>query len=221
MVKFARLTLTRIRVILCKEIERKITRNVRNRAKMVEKYDKCFVNRAKTKRKSSTLWYNIENRSKSSEDGRKLRHTFRRSSRITDLHCMVTRWIFSCLATETTKQLKHTKLHILYSKIKNKSELRAHELLIHTRSVLVINWYSHSVNTFIKFGYEEYRGSRGGVHMREGALIEDWRYLEDYQYYLLFFIFRHILNREDVTNSLIMIQPILYSYSFHGPPEVS
>ena len=32
---------------------------------------------------------------------------------------------------------------------------------------------------------------------------------------------RHILNREDVTNSLIMIQPILYSYSFHGPPEVS
>ena len=111
-VKFARLTLTRIRVILCKEIERKITRNVRNRAKMVEKYDKCFVNRAKIKRKSSTLWYKIENRSKSSEDGRKLRHTFRRSSRITDLHCMVTRWIFSCLATETTKQLKHTKLHV-------------------------------------------------------------------------------------------------------------
>ena len=35
------------------------------------------------------------------------------------------------------------------------------------------------------------------------------------------FVFcRHILNREDVTNSLIMIQPILYSYSFHGPPEV-
>ena len=64
-------------------------------------------------------------------------------------------------------------------------------------------------------------GAGGGVHMREGALIEDWRYLEDYQYYLSFFIFRHILNREDVTNSLIMIQPILYSYSFHGPPEVS
>ena len=64
-------------------------------------------------------------------------------------------------------------------------------------------------------------GAGGGVHKREGALIEDWRYLEDYQYYLLFFIFRHILNREDVTNSLIMIQPILYSYSFHGPPEVS
>jgi len=30
---------------------------------------------------------------------------------------------------------------------------------------------------------------------------------------------RHILDKEDVTNSLIMIQPILYSYSFHGPPE--
>ncbi|XP_057315029.1 protein transport protein Sec23A-like [Hydractinia symbiolongicarpus] len=31
--------------------------------------------------------------------------------------------------------------------------------------------------------------------------------------------YRHTLNKEDVTNSLIMIQPILYSYSFHGPPE--
>ncbi|XP_049822494.1 protein transport protein Sec23A-like [Aethina tumida] len=31
--------------------------------------------------------------------------------------------------------------------------------------------------------------------------------------------YRHILLREDVTNSLIMIQPILYSYSFSGPPE--
>ena len=31
--------------------------------------------------------------------------------------------------------------------------------------------------------------------------------------------YRHCLNKEDVTNSLIMIQPILYSYSFHGPPE--
>jgi len=31
--------------------------------------------------------------------------------------------------------------------------------------------------------------------------------------------YRHWLNNEDVTNSLIMIQPILYSYSFHGPPE--
>lgn len=34
------------------------------------------------------------------------------------------------------------------------------------------------------------------------------------------FYYRHVLNREDVTNSLIMIQPILYSYSFQGPPEV-
>lgn len=30
---------------------------------------------------------------------------------------------------------------------------------------------------------------------------------------------RHILMREDLTQSLIMIQPILYSYSFNGPPE--
>lgn len=31
--------------------------------------------------------------------------------------------------------------------------------------------------------------------------------------------YRHILLREDLTQSLIMIQPILYSYSLAGPPE--
>lgn len=31
--------------------------------------------------------------------------------------------------------------------------------------------------------------------------------------------YRHMLMREDLTNSLIMVQPILYSYSFGGPPE--
>ncbi|XP_063387224.1 protein transport protein Sec23A isoform X1 [Cydia fagiglandana] len=31
--------------------------------------------------------------------------------------------------------------------------------------------------------------------------------------------YRHMLMREDLTQSLIMIQPILYSYSFGGPPE--
>jgi len=31
--------------------------------------------------------------------------------------------------------------------------------------------------------------------------------------------YRHMLNREDLTQALIMVQPILYSYSFSGPPE--
>lgn len=31
--------------------------------------------------------------------------------------------------------------------------------------------------------------------------------------------YRHMLMREDLTQSLIMIQPILYAYSFGGPPE--
>ncbi|PNF42856.1 Protein transport protein Sec23A [Cryptotermes secundus] len=31
--------------------------------------------------------------------------------------------------------------------------------------------------------------------------------------------YRHMLMREDLTQSLIMIQPILYSYNFNGPPE--
>jgi len=30
----------------------------------------------------------------------------------------------------------------------------------------------------------------------------------------------HMLLVEDLTQSLIMIQPILYAYSFSGPPEV-
>lgn len=34
-----------------------------------------------------------------------------------------------------------------------------------------------------------------------------------------FFPNSHMLMREDLTQSLIMIQPILYSYSFNGPPE--
>lgn len=33
------------------------------------------------------------------------------------------------------------------------------------------------------------------------------------------YFFRHMLMREDLTNSLIMVQPILYSYGFGGPPE--
>ena len=33
------------------------------------------------------------------------------------------------------------------------------------------------------------------------------------------FFRRHMLNREDLTQSLIMVQPLLYSYSFNGPPE--
>lgn len=28
-----------------------------------------------------------------------------------------------------------------------------------------------------------------------------------------------MLNREDVTQALIMVQPLLYSYGFHGDPE--
>ncbi|XP_059475345.1 protein transport protein Sec23A isoform X1 [Neocloeon triangulifer] len=31
--------------------------------------------------------------------------------------------------------------------------------------------------------------------------------------------YRHMLMREDLTQSLVMIQPILYSYNFNGPPE--
>ena len=36
---------------------------------------------------------------------------------------------------------------------------------------------------------------------------------------IFYILLRHMLNREDLTQALIMVQPILYSYSFHGPPE--
>lgn len=36
---------------------------------------------------------------------------------------------------------------------------------------------------------------------------------------ILLLLRSHMLMREDLTQSLIMIQPILYSYSFNGPPE--
>lgn len=39
-------------------------------------------------------------------------------------------------------------------------------------------------------------------------------------FFFLSFCFRHYLLVEDLTQCLVMIQPILYAYSFNGPPEV-
>lgn len=33
--------------------------------------------------------------------------------------------------------------------------------------------------------------------------------------------YRHIINKEDTNNSLIMMQPTLICYSFNGPPEIA
>lgn len=38
-------------------------------------------------------------------------------------------------------------------------------------------------------------------------------------YALNLYLFRHVLDEEDVNNSLIMIQPTLMSYSLDAPPE--
>ena len=48
-------------------------------------------------------------------------------------------------------------------------------------------------------------------------LLEQFRF--DFIYENSISYCRHMLNREDLTQALIMVQPILYSYSFHGPPE--
>ncbi|KAH7966237.1 hypothetical protein HPB49_014696 [Dermacentor silvarum] len=51
-------------------------------------------------------------------------------------------------------------------------------------------------------------------HLRRSQFIQVFNNSPDETSY-----YRHMLNREDMTQSLIMIQPILYAYSFNGPPE--
>lgn len=51
-------------------------------------------------------------------------------------------------------------------------------------------------------------------HLRRSQFLQVFNNSPDETSY-----YRHMLTREDLTNSLIMIQPILYAYSFNGPPE--
>ncbi|KAE8301193.1 Protein transport protein Sec23A [Larimichthys crocea] len=53
-------------------------------------------------------------------------------------------------------------------------------------------------------------------HLRRSPFLQVFNNSPDESSY-----YRHHFVRQDLTQSLIMIQPILYSYSFHGPPEVS
>lgn len=53
-------------------------------------------------------------------------------------------------------------------------------------------------------------------HLRRSQFLQVFNNSPDESAY-----YRNKLNREDVTQSLVMIQPILYAYSFNGPPEVS
>lgn len=51
-------------------------------------------------------------------------------------------------------------------------------------------------------------------HLRRSQFLQVFNNSPDETAY-----YRHYLQVEDLTQSLIMIQPILYSYSFNGPPE--
>ncbi|KAK7103754.1 protein transport protein Sec23A-like isoform X2 [Littorina saxatilis] len=51
-------------------------------------------------------------------------------------------------------------------------------------------------------------------HLRRSQFLQVFNNSPDETSY-----YRHMLNIEDLTQSLIMIQPILYAYSFTGPPE--
>ena len=53
-------------------------------------------------------------------------------------------------------------------------------------------------------------------HLRRSQFLQVFNNSPDESAY-----YRNKLNKEDVTQSLVMIQPILYAYSFNGPPEVS
>lgn len=53
-------------------------------------------------------------------------------------------------------------------------------------------------------------------HLRRSPFLQVFNNSPDESSY-----YRHHYVRQDLTQSLIMVQPILYSYSFYGPPEVS
>ena len=53
-------------------------------------------------------------------------------------------------------------------------------------------------------------------HLRRSQFLQKFNNSPDETAY-----YRHCLMTENVTNSLIMIQPVLYAYSFEGAPAVS
>uniref|UniRef100_H2ZP47 Protein transport protein SEC23 n=1 Tax=Ciona savignyi TaxID=51511 RepID=H2ZP47_CIOSA len=52
-------------------------------------------------------------------------------------------------------------------------------------------------------------------HLRRSSFLQVFGHSPDEIAY-----YRYQFNKQDLTNSLIMMQPVLYSYSFNGPPEV-
>ena len=52
-------------------------------------------------------------------------------------------------------------------------------------------------------------------HLRRSSFLQVFGHSPDETAY-----YRYQFDRQDLTNALIMIQPVLYSYSFNGPPEV-
>lgn len=53
-------------------------------------------------------------------------------------------------------------------------------------------------------------------HLRRSPFLQVFNNSPDESSY-----YRHQFNRQDLTQALIMIQPVLYAYSFNGPPEVT
>ncbi|CAI5695000.1 unnamed protein product [Oreochromis niloticus] len=53
-------------------------------------------------------------------------------------------------------------------------------------------------------------------HLRRSPFLQVFNNSPDESSY-----YRHHFNRQDLTQALIMIQPVLYAYSFNGPPETA
>lgn len=53
-------------------------------------------------------------------------------------------------------------------------------------------------------------------HLRRSPFLQVFNNSPDESSY-----YRHQFNRQDLTQALIMVQPLLYAYSFNGPPEVN
>lgn len=75
----------------------------------------------------------------------------------------------------------------------------------------------HEVKTHLKSSFSSSRlHLQFMFHLRRSPFLQVFNNSPDESSY-----YRHHFVRQDLTQSLIMVQPILYSYSFHGPPEVS
>uniref|UniRef100_A0A4W6FDV7 Protein transport protein SEC23 n=1 Tax=Lates calcarifer TaxID=8187 RepID=A0A4W6FDV7_LATCA len=84
----------------------------------------------------------------------------------------------------------------------------------------VLRWLDRQLIRLVRGpGLKPGSGLRGSetdfmFHLRRSPFLQVFNNSPDESSY-----YRHQFNRQDLTQALIMIQPVLYAYSFNGPPE--